>query len=170
VGENVESPMPKRAISGGISRSTRLRPSPRGGAAWGHGRTASSSQPTIEYGPWREKCTPGWPELCELVQNFTERARAQARKVLGWPRRCKLAHAFLWEYSYKRLKLAQLLANRWRLSHLIDEWADEPEPVRDRPRLRELLRAPAGCAPVEGEVLVEQYGVRSSLVHPLFHF
>ena len=29
--------------------------------------------------------------------------------VLGWPERCKLAHAFLWEYSYKRLKLAQLL-------------------------------------------------------------
>ena len=21
----------------------------------------------------------------------------------GWPKRCKLAHAFLWEYSYKRL-------------------------------------------------------------------
>jgi hypothetical protein len=29
--------------------------------------------------------------------------------VLGWPKRCKLAHAFLWEYSYKRLKLAQRL-------------------------------------------------------------
>jgi hypothetical protein len=29
--------------------------------------------------------------------------------VLGWPRRYKLAHAFLWGYSYKRLKLAQLL-------------------------------------------------------------
>jgi hypothetical protein len=36
-------------------------------------------------------------------------ASAAARKVLGWPKRCKLAHAFLWEYSYKRLKLAQLL-------------------------------------------------------------
>jgi hypothetical protein len=22
-----------------------------------------------------------------------------ARKVLGWPKRCTLAHAFLWEYS-----------------------------------------------------------------------
>jgi hypothetical protein len=32
-----------------------------------------------------------------------------ARKVLGWPKRCKLAHAFLWEFSYKRLKLAQPL-------------------------------------------------------------
>jgi hypothetical protein len=34
---------------------------------------------------------------------------ARARKVLGWPKLCKLAHAFPWEYSYKRLKLAQLL-------------------------------------------------------------
>jgi hypothetical protein len=34
-----------------------------------------------------------------------------AGNVLGWPRRCKLAHAFLWEYrySYTGLKLAQLL-------------------------------------------------------------
>jgi hypothetical protein len=29
--------------------------------------------------------------------------------VLGWPKICKLAHAFLWEYSHKRLELAQLL-------------------------------------------------------------
>jgi hypothetical protein len=35
--------------------------------------------------------------------------RAGARKVLGWPKRSKLAHAFRWEYSYERLKLAQLL-------------------------------------------------------------
>jgi hypothetical protein len=34
---------------------------------------------------------------------------AIARKVLGWSKRCKLAHAFLWKYSYKRLKLAQVL-------------------------------------------------------------
>jgi hypothetical protein len=34
---------------------------------------------------------------------------AEARKVLCWPKRCKLAHAFLWEHSYNRLKLAQLL-------------------------------------------------------------
>ena len=35
--------------------------------------------------------------------------RLAARKALGWPKRCKLAHAFLWEFSWKRLKLAQLL-------------------------------------------------------------
>ena len=27
----------------------------------------------------------------------------------GGPKICKLAHAFLWEYSYRRLELAQLL-------------------------------------------------------------
>jgi hypothetical protein len=32
-----------------------------------------------------------------------------ARKVLGWPKRCKLARALLRESSYKRLELAQLL-------------------------------------------------------------
>jgi hypothetical protein len=31
------------------------------------------------------------------------------REVLGWPRRCELAHAFLWEYSRRRLRLAQFL-------------------------------------------------------------
>ena len=35
--------------------------------------------------------------------------RASARKVLGWPKRWKLARTFLWEYSCKRLELAQLL-------------------------------------------------------------
>jgi hypothetical protein len=35
--------------------------------------------------------------------------RSLGRKTPSWPRRCKLAHAFLWEHSYNRLKLAQLL-------------------------------------------------------------
>jgi hypothetical protein len=35
--------------------------------------------------------------------------RARARKVLCWPTICRLAHAFLWKYSHKRLKVAQLL-------------------------------------------------------------
>jgi hypothetical protein len=30
-------------------------------------------------------------------------------RALGRPRRCKLAHAFLWGYSSQRLELAQLL-------------------------------------------------------------
>ena len=41
--------------------------------------------------------------------------------MLGWPKRCQLAHALLWEYGYKRLKLAQLLGRHgvfltWGLS------------------------------------------------------
>jgi hypothetical protein len=45
----------------------------------------------------------------QTLQPARQRAAAVATKVLGWPKRRKLAHAFLWEYSYKRLKLAQLL-------------------------------------------------------------
>jgi hypothetical protein len=33
----------------------------------------------------------------------------RVRELLGSPKMCKLAHALLWEYSHKRLKLAQLL-------------------------------------------------------------
>ena len=36
-------------------------------------------------------------------------AGLRARKVLGWPKIRRLAHAFLWEHSDKRLKLAQHL-------------------------------------------------------------
>ena len=35
--------------------------------------------------------------------------RAVARRLLGCPKLCKLAHAFLRGYSYKGLKLAQIL-------------------------------------------------------------
>ena len=34
--------------------------------------------------------------------------RHRARNVLAWPKRRKLAHAFLREFSHKRLELAQL--------------------------------------------------------------
>jgi hypothetical protein len=36
-------------------------------------------------------------------------AKDGARKVVGWPKRYKLAHAFMWEYSCKGLELAQVL-------------------------------------------------------------
>jgi hypothetical protein len=36
---------------------------------------------------------------------------AAARELSGWPRRRKLGHALLREYSYERLKLAQLLGH-----------------------------------------------------------
>ena len=49
-----------------------------------------------------------WPRRRPRAR-ATGRRTPAARKVLGWPKICKLAHAFLWEYSHKRLKLAQLL-------------------------------------------------------------
>jgi hypothetical protein len=38
--------------------------------------------------------------------------------VLGWPKRCKLAHAFLSEYSYKGFEVGPTSGPTWRLSHL----------------------------------------------------
>ena len=61
----------------------------------------------------------------------------QARKVLGLPKSCELAHAFLWEHSQRRLELAQLLGQLggWRLSHFSSA-AISPPPL-----------ASARCAP-----------------------
>ena len=58
-----------------------------------------------------------WSLSCAFESGFVPAASASriaspeafTSKVLGWPRRCKLAHALLWEHSYKRLQLAQLL-------------------------------------------------------------
>jgi hypothetical protein len=52
------------------------------------------------------------PEVAEVrgrERHVRRRACRKARKVLGWPKRCKLAHACLLENSYKGLKLLQLL-------------------------------------------------------------
>jgi hypothetical protein len=38
--------------------------------------------------------------------------------VLDWPKRCKLAHAFLWEHSYKKTEAGHTSGPTWRLSHL----------------------------------------------------
>jgi len=38
-------------------------------------------------------------ELERHPQLLAIRGALRARKVLGWPKRRKLAHAFLWEYS-----------------------------------------------------------------------
>jgi hypothetical protein len=59
--------------------------------------------------PW-----PAAPAPTHSVPSHAERSSGAttglyARKVLGWPKRCQLAHVFLWEYSYKRLELAQIL-------------------------------------------------------------
>ena len=50
------------------------------------------------------------PVQCGLIQPPMAYACTVARKVSDWPKSYKLAlHAFLWEHSYKGLKLAQLL-------------------------------------------------------------
>jgi hypothetical protein len=55
--------------------------------------------------------TPTKPiTLSTANQELKCEGNPEARKVLGWPKRYQLAHAFLWEYSYKRLRLAQLLS------------------------------------------------------------
>ena len=44
-----------------------------------------------------------------IIWGLKGREGRNAGSVLGWPKRCELARAFLWEYNYKWLKLAQLL-------------------------------------------------------------
>ena len=51
----------------------------------------------------------GRPRAGAVLRGGPPAAHPPPRKVLVWPRRCKLAHAFLREYSQKRLKLVQLL-------------------------------------------------------------
>jgi hypothetical protein len=41
------------------------------------------------------------------VSQFSPASSSLARKVLGWPKRCKLAYALPWKNSGKRRKLAQ---------------------------------------------------------------
>ena len=89
------------------------------------------------------------PAPCPPPRARPPPAHAAAGKVSDWPKRCmhvglkdactlaakgpamgqRLAHAFLWEYSYKRLKLAQLAnfwANlaSWRPSHF-QQWLNQ---------------------------------------------
>jgi hypothetical protein len=52
---------------------------------------------------------PNRPISAQPSRGRARAAQAQGKKVLGWSRRRKLAHAFLLEYSFIRLKLAQLL-------------------------------------------------------------
>jgi hypothetical protein len=54
-------------------------------------------------------CPPrGRPSSSARGRRARPRGSPASSKVLGLPKRCKLAHAFLWD-GYKRLKLAQLL-------------------------------------------------------------
>jgi hypothetical protein len=68
---------------------------------------------------------------------------AGARKVSGWPRHRALAHAYLCEYGYTRLTLAQLLG---QLGIFLTWWTASPG-RRSRgsrgPRWRGLCRCPS---------------------------
>ena len=68
---------------------------PHGSVARGHGRAALRHLPAAAAVGERG-----------LVAGVRARRDAGASTVLGRPKRCKLDHAFLWEYSYKRLNLA----------------------------------------------------------------
>ena len=64
--------------------------------------------------PAREQFCSHLPHVAAFARHqagVRKRVRRLEREtmVLGWPKRCKLAHAFLWEHSYIGLKLAQLL-------------------------------------------------------------
>ena len=88
------------------------------------------------HGSWNGCVSQFWPASSSL-----------AGKVLGWPKRCKLPHAFLRQYRCKRLKLAQLLG---QLSHLMPfcppAAGAAPQPLPRPPRALPPPRPPAGCA------------------------
>ena len=46
---------------------------------------------------------------CRCRQSRFRFPSVAEKKVFGFPKICKLAHAFLWDYIYKRLNLGQLL-------------------------------------------------------------
>jgi hypothetical protein len=58
----------------------------------------------------RSKCYPLSPTGAHGWSPAPTAHRAKKVLLVGWPKRSKLAHAFVWEYSYKGLKLAQLLS------------------------------------------------------------
>ena len=80
------------------------------------------------------------------------------RRVSGWSKRRKLAHAFLretWEYSYKKAGVGPTSGPAWSLSHLW-RWRGASRATAPRPPAR---AAPSGAARV---------GCPSSRRRPLF--
>ena len=63
----------------------------------------------VVHRPVRVLAEAGAEQAGQGAGDGRARHHLAARKLLGWPKRCKLAHAFLHEYSDKRLKLARLL-------------------------------------------------------------
>ena len=96
---------------------------PKGGARGPGGPSdppgLAAVHPTVEgkcVVTGRERDIPEQLARAQLLRGPAREA-AEARRVSGRPKRCKLAHAFLREYSYKRLQLAQLLG-QLGVSHL----------------------------------------------------
>ena len=56
-------------------------------------------------GPWlggAKAQIDGYFRMAKVCRTFSSATAAAARKVLDWPKICKLPHAFLWEHRYKR--------------------------------------------------------------------
>ena len=73
------------------------------------GRVKMASPPPHAWLAWKVRaCAVAGPDILQPTPSLC--SEKGVRSMLGWPNRCKrLAHPFLWEYSYARLKLAQLL-------------------------------------------------------------
>ena len=97
--------------------------------------------------------------------------------MLGWPKIYKLAHAFQWEYRYKRLKLAELLGQRgvfltvaarraylsavcrfWCAIRAQRYWNSSPQPAASQRYASRVM----GC-PAASKRLCTSFGNRSSL-------
>jgi hypothetical protein len=70
----------------------------------------SADEQVLQTRPARRPCPPP----CNLHRDgvysgASLKVSVRGRKVLGWPKICKLAYAFLWKNSKKGLQLAQLL-------------------------------------------------------------
>jgi hypothetical protein len=64
----------------------------------------------VDGAPRGSSCAAGGqPRACRRYGPLQLSRARTVLEVLRLPTTCKLAHAFLWEYSCKRLKLAQLL-------------------------------------------------------------
>ena len=76
----------------------------------------------------------GRQRLLTIHEGRHEVVTAAARKVLGRPKRCKLAPTSLWEHSHKGLKLAQLAGPTRRLAHLSADAGSQVASAAGKPR------------------------------------
>jgi hypothetical protein len=82
------------------------------------------------------------PPSAEFFHLRSDARPHAASKVSGWPKICKLAHAYLWEYSYKGLKLAQLLG---RIGVFLTCFHGHEVAPRGQPRLQAPPRVRSHC-------------------------